>query len=45
VAAATQLIQTNFDVELVEINFLIELTALNGREKLNDIPIHSLIQY
>ena len=45
VAATVALIQNNFDVEIVEINFLIELGFLNGRDKLPDLPIHSLITY
>ncbi len=45
VAAALQLIQENFSVEIVEVDFLIELTFLDGRAKLPDLPIHSLIQY
>ena len=45
VAATVVLIQNNFDVEIVEINFLIELGFLNGRDKLPDLPIHSLITY
>lgn len=31
--------------EVVECAFLAELTFLNGREKLGDIPIHSLMQF
>ncbi len=31
--------------EVVQINFLIELSFLNGREKLNGIPLKSLITY
>jgi adenine phosphoribosyltransferase len=45
VAAAVELIQKNFKVELVEIDFLIELTFLNSRDKLPGLPIHSLIRY
>ena len=44
-AATTQLIQDNFDVELVEIDFLIELSFLHGRDKLAGLPIHALIAY
>ena len=45
VAATVALIQNNFDVEIVEIDFLIELAFLNGRNKLPNQPIHSLITY
>lgn len=31
--------------EVVQISFLIELSFLNGREKLKDYDVHSLIQY
>ncbi len=44
-AATVDLIQSHFKVEIVEIDFLIELDFLNGREKLSDLPIHSLIHY
>lgn len=43
--ASAQLIGKNFDVEIVEIDFLIELKSLNGREKLHDWPIHTLLQF
>ncbi len=45
VLAATELIDRNFEVEIVEIDFLMELKSLNGREKLHDWPVHSLLQY
>jgi adenine phosphoribosyltransferase len=45
VAATTQLIEQNFDVEIVEINFLMELGFLKGRSKLADRPIFSLLTY
>lgn len=45
VAATIELIQNNFAVEIVEIDFLMELAFLNGREKLLNLPIHSLITY
>jgi len=45
VGATVELIQNNFDVEIVEVDFLIELAFLNGREKLPALPIHALIQY
>lgn len=31
--------------EIIEIVFVVELTVLNGREKLRDYPVHSLVQY
>ncbi|RMG84495.1 MAG: adenine phosphoribosyltransferase, partial [Candidatus Dadabacteria bacterium] len=31
--------------EVVECAFLAELTFLKGREKLQDVPVHSLIQF
>ena len=43
-AAATKLVQ-KVGAEIVEIGFLIELSFLNGREKLNGQPIHSVITY
>ena len=44
--ATLKLIGNNFqNVEIVEIAFLIELDFLNGREKLKDTPIHSLIHF
>lgn len=45
VAATVELIQSHFDVEIVEISFLMELTFLHGREKLSGLPIHALIDY
>ena len=45
-AATLNLIRKNFEsVEIKEVAFLIELDFLKGREKLKDIPIHSLIHY
>ena len=45
-SATLNLIRKNFEsVEIEEVAFLIELDFLNGREKLKDIPIHSLIHY
>ena len=45
-AATLNLIRKNFEsVEIEEVAFLIELDFLNGRAKLKDIPIHSLIHY
>ncbi len=43
-AAAASLVQ-KVGAEIVEIGFLIELSFLNGREKLNGHPIHSVITY
>ena len=44
--ATLKLIRSNFEsVEIVETAFFIELDFLNGREKLKDTPIHSLIHY
>ncbi len=45
VAATVELIQNNFDVEIVGIDFLIELTFLGGRDKLPGLPVHALLQY
>lgn len=42
--AAAGLIK-NIGAEVVQISFLIELTFLNGREKLKDYDVHSLIQF
>jgi hypothetical protein len=40
------LIQKNFkNVTVVEAAFLIELVFLNGREKLKDTPVYSMIHY
>jgi len=43
-AAAAKLVR-KVGAEIVEIGFLIELSFLNGREKLNGHPIHSIITY
>jgi len=43
-AAAAKLVR-KVGAEIVEIGFLIELSFLNGREKLNGYPIHSVITY
>ena len=44
--ATLNLIRNNFqNVEIVETAFLIELDFLNGRKKLKDTSIHSLIHY
>ena len=44
--ATLNLIRKNFQsVEFLEVAFLIELDFLNGREKIKDAPIHSLIHF
>ena len=43
-AAATQLLQ-KIGANILEIHFLIELSFLNGREKLQGIPVKSLVVY
>ncbi len=43
--AACELIRNNFGVEIVEVDFLLELSVLNGRARLGDLPIHSLLKY
>ncbi len=45
IAATINLIQNNFDVEIVEVAFLIELDFLKGREKIKDLPVHSLMHF
>lgn len=45
VAATVELIQSYFDIQLVEINFLMELDFLKGRKKLEGLPIHALLHY
>jgi adenine phosphoribosyltransferase len=45
-SATLDLIQKNFkNVKVLEVAFLIELDFLNGREKLKDTPVHSIIHY
>ena len=44
-AAATVELLKNFEAEIVGIDFLIELTDLNGREKIKDYDVFSLIKY
>ena len=44
-AACVELVSKNFEVNLVEIGFLIELDFLNGRQKLGNIPIYSMIHF
>lgn len=45
IAATANLIQSNFQVEIVEAAFLIELDFLKGREKIKDLPIYSMMHY
>jgi len=44
-AACVELVSKNFEVDLVEIGFLIELDFLNGRQKLGNIPIYSIMHF
>lgn len=44
-AATADLVNTNFNVEIVEAAFLIELEFLSGRDKLQDVPIFAMLQY
>ena len=44
-SAAVDLVESNFDAEIIEIAFLIELDFLNGRQKLNNHPIYSMIHF
>jgi adenine phosphoribosyltransferase len=43
-AAATALLK-RIGAEIVEVSFLIELAFLNGRDKLRDLPVRSLVVY
>jgi adenine phosphoribosyltransferase len=43
-AAAVKLLQ-KIGAEIVEVSFLIELNFLEGRKRLGDVPVRSLIQY
>ena len=43
--ACVELVSKNFEVDLVEVGFLIELDFLNGRQKLGDIPIYSMMHF
>ena len=42
--AACKLVE-KLGAEIVQISFLIDLTFLNGKEKLKDYEVHSLIEY
>ena len=44
-AACVELVIKNFEVDLVEIGFLIELDFLNGRQKLGNIPMYSMMHF
>ena len=44
-AACADLIKENFQVNIIEVGFLIELDFLNGRQKLGNIPIYSMIHF
>ena len=44
VEAVAKLLRT-FQASIVGVVFLVELTFLHGRDKLKDLPVHSLIQY
>jgi len=43
-AAAAALMQT-LGAKILEISFLIELSFLDGRQKLKDYPVRSLVVY
>ena len=43
-AAATSLLK-RIGAEIVEVSFLIELSFLNGRDKLRNLPVRSLVVY
>jgi len=44
-AACIELINKNFEVDLLEVGFLIELDFLKGREKLGKVPIYSMMHF
>ena len=44
-AATVDMIRENFHAEIVEAAFIIELTFLNGRDKLKNLPLYSVIQF
>ena len=44
-AACIDLVQKNFQVDLIEVALLIELDFLNGRKKLGDISIYSMMHF
>ena len=43
-AAAVALVQ-KLNAQILEVSFMIELKFLNGRERLKDLPIRSLVVY
>jgi adenine phosphoribosyltransferase len=44
-AAAAAALVKKLDAQIVEVSFLIELKFLNGREKLKDYPVRSIVAY
>jgi adenine phosphoribosyltransferase len=44
-AACIELVNKNFEVDLVEVCFLIELDFLKGRENLGKVPIYSMMHF
>ena len=44
-SSCADLIKENFQVNIIEVGFLIELDFLNGRQKLGNIPIYSMIHF
>ncbi len=44
-SAAVKLVRNNFQVDIVETVFLIELGFLNGKQKLGNVDVFSLITY
>ena len=44
-AATVDLVNSNFNVKIIEAAFLMELEFLKGRDKLADVPIFSMLQY
>ncbi|MFQ5672925.1 MAG: adenine phosphoribosyltransferase [Nitrospinales bacterium] len=45
IRAAVDLVRGNFKTRIVEVAFLIELDFLHGRDKLRDVPIHSMMHF
>ena len=43
-AAAASLVK-KLGAQILEVSFLIELKFLNGRDKLKDLPVRSLVSY
>lgn len=44
-AAAAAALVRKLGAEILEFSFLIELTFLNGRDKLNGVPVRSIVRY